>query len=151
MEVLSVARVARCTCPRHAWVILHDPTGECVVRVLVGMEIGRAIAAELAEASSPHAEAFDLLRLALVAAGSGASSLTLVRDGSSLRARLNVRGLRGLTAVEVDPCNGLLAACRMKLPILVGTPPLPDSDIPAVYHPLLESLGCDGPTEPGGA
>lgn len=151
MDVLSVSRVLRCECTHHAWVILHDPTGERVVNVLVGAEIGRAIAAELSELSGAHAEAFDLMRSVLAASGVSMSSLTLSQHGSHIRARLHVRGLRGLTAVEVDPCNGLLAACRMKLPILVGTMPTPDSDIPAVYHALLESLGCDGPTEPDAA
>ena len=144
MDVLSVARVMRCECAHHTWVILHDPTGERTVQVLVGADIGRAIAAELSELPGAHAEAFDLMRLAMAAGGASASSLTLRQDGASIRASLNVRGFRGLAAVDVDPCNGLLAACRMKLPILVRSQPASSGSIPDIYHPLLESLGLDG-------
>jgi bifunctional DNase/RNase len=144
MDVLSVARVMRCECAHHTWVILHDPTGERTVQVLVGADIGRAIAAELSELPGAHAEAFDLMRLVFSATGVSASSLTLRQDGEMIRASLNVRGLRGLAVVDVDPCNGLLAACRMKLPILVSGQPPAGGGIPDVYHPLLESLGFEG-------
>lgn len=148
MLLMYLSSVSRCPCAQHAWVSLADPTGEWRTRVTVDLEIGRAIMAELRGVGSDRPDALDLHWQALVADNARAVSLTLRDEDGGVAALLDVYGRGGPRSVPVDLCYGLLAACRLQLPILVDERDralFGQTTVPAVYHAVLESLGDVSP------
>lgn len=152
MLLMSVSIVAGCQCKDHAWVHLHDPTREFKTRVKIDAAVGRAIVSELSGSPSPHAEAVDLLQAGLTAVGAHAERVELRCSDGVLSGVLCLRGLNGPATTTVDPCHALLAACRMKLPILmheVDLASVAETPVPSVYRPFLDTLdlsGLDGPS-----
>ena len=147
MLQMNVTIVAGCECKRHAWVHLRDGKGERRARVMIDAAVGRAIVSELRGSPSPHAEAVDMLGTSLAAVGANAERVELRCTDGALSGVLCLRNGDGETCAAVDPCHALLAACRIKLPILMD-----EADVlsvsrttpPTVFHEFLDSLDLSG-------
>lgn len=155
MLLMSISRVTTNDCDQHALVHLRDGAGERHAHVLIDIAVGRAIIGELQGRPCPHAEAIDLLQASLAALGAHAERVELRCAGDGLNGVLCLRGLRGPAMAIVDPCHALLAACRMKLPVMMAEEDVEiaaaASSVPAIYHTVLAALDLDslGNTPPG--
>lgn len=151
MLSMNVTIVAGCECEQHAWVHLRDGTGEHRVRVKIDAKVGRAIVSELRGTPNPHAEAVDLLWSALHAVGATAEWVELRCTDGALCGVLCLRAQDGPTTATVDSCHALLAACRMKLPILMeekDVVKVADTAPPPAFHEFLNSLDLSGLGDP---
>lgn len=145
MLLMQITSVTCCGCEQHAWVSLGDPTGEWFARFTIDLAMGQAILAELRGLRSPEAGAVDG-EWAAPADGARPLSLTLRCEDDGLTATMSFASRHGPTTAPVDPCQGLLAACRMRLPILMAERDaglVRRTPVPPVYHALLDALDLD--------
>jgi hypothetical protein len=154
MLEMHVAKVARCQCGGHAWILLQDRANERSAEVQIDAPSGRALVAEMAGLPSPIAEAMDLLPATLAAVKTEPDRLELRTDGEAVDGLLYLRGRDGEVSAVVDICHALLAAVRLKLPILMSEqdagPTSSPTTVPPVYHAVLDTLGLDGLGTPPG-
>jgi hypothetical protein len=159
MLMMQVSRVQECRCGAHAIAELRDPTGDERIRINIDSAAGRALAAELHGREDCFAGSVDVLRAALACAGAYLERLVLRYRDARLTGLLLLRCAGGVRAIPVDPCHGLLTACRLSLPILFdGAAPsprdrhdTPQPAVPDVFRAFLESLdyeGLGGPAAP---
>jgi bifunctional DNase/RNase len=151
MLLMKVTIVAGCECKRHAWVHLHDATGEHRIRVLIDAAAGRAIVSELRGAPTPHAGTVDLLSSSLEALGARAERVELRCMDGGLCGVLRLRAPGGEATALVDPCHALLAACRMSLPIVMDEADAAGTDGPAppdAFDQFLSTLDLSGLGDP---
>lgn len=144
---VSIIGVTSCECPGHARVVLRDEAGGRKLQVRVTLDAGQAMLAEMTGMASTHAGAIDLLRNAVEAAGGCIEHLTLGCRRGQLCARLGVRSADGLAEIDADPCEGLLTACRMHIPVFVeeaGPNEIIGPDVPEIYREFVESLDLTG-------
>ena len=127
--------------------MLRDEAGGRKLHVRVSVDAGQALLAEMAGVASTHAGAIDLLRHAVEAAGGCIEQLTLGCRRGQLCARLSVRSADGLSEIDADPCEGLLTACRMRIPVFIDeadADQVDGSDVPEIYREFVESLDLTG-------
>ncbi len=144
---VSIIGVTACECPGHARVVLRDEAGGRKLQVRVNVDAGQALLAEMAGVPSTHAGAIDLLRDAVDAAGGCIEQLTIGCRRGQLCARLSVRSADGLAEIDADPCEGLLTACRMHIPVFVEEAEpgeIIGPDVPEIYREFVESLDLTG-------
>lgn len=144
---VSIIGVTSCECPGHARVVLRDEAGGRKLQVRVSVDAGQALLAEMTGMASTHAGAIDLLRNAVQAAGGCIEQLTLGCRRGQLCARLSVRSADGLAEIDADPCEGLVTACRMHIPVFIEEAD-PDqasgADVLDIYREFVESLDLAG-------
>lgn len=156
MTPVEVAGVLPCRCRDHARVLLRDRGRRRYLQVRVHAAAGRAILASLNGVADFHGYGLDVATAALAALGARMESLTLASDGERLDARLTLRQGREAVAVDLEPCNALVAACRLRLPIFVEEfreAPAVEPPLPEPYRAFLAELDLsvlDGPELGGG-
>jgi hypothetical protein len=157
MPVLRVTSVSSCACAagEHAQVLLREAGGAGGVKVRVSAAAGRAILAKLNGIETPCSEALALFHRTLRALEAEPESVLLACTDQTVRAHLRLRTARTALEIAADASQALLVACCLDLPILAGMPAQDggaDTDIPAVYRPLLDALDLGGldPPEPWG-
>lgn len=146
-----IADVRPCECPSHARVVLRDDAGQRKLQVRIHADAGQALLAEMAGMVSPRGALVDLLRDAVQAAGWALSRVTLCCRGGRLCARLMLVGADGWNEVDAEPCEALVAACRMKLPVFVDETS-DDGELPEVFREFVATLdmsGLEGPVRDG--
>lgn len=143
---VDIVGVTTCECPGHSRVVLRDGARNRKLQVRVSVDAGQALLAELAGIPSSRSLVIDLVRNAVEAAGGQIEQLTLGCRKGELCARLLVRSAEGSREVEAEPCDGLLTACRMGLPVFIETTDAAggDASVPEVYRAFVESLDLSG-------
>jgi bifunctional DNase/RNase len=149
---VAIIGVSACECPSHARVVLRDEAGRRNMQVRIHADAGQAMLAEIAGLASTRSAMVDLLGELLARAEVCADRLTLCCSRGRLCAKLSVRGPGSAEDGDlvVEPCEALLAAYRLRLPVFVEEEaPEEDSGVPDVYRELVESLdlsgfGCEG-------
>ncbi len=148
---VAIIGVSACECPSHARVVLRDEARGRNLQVRIHADAGQAMLAEMAGLASTRSAMVDLLGDVLSRAGACAERLTLCCSRGRLCAKLSVRatGSAGDDDLMVEPCEALLAAYRLRLPVFVEEEPSDDAGVPEIYRELVESLdlsglGCEG-------
>ena len=148
MTEVQINRVLPCDCgcASHVRVVLYEPKCVKYLHVRIDAEAGYAILGELNGLTSSCTEGLDLLKSVFSAVGFQAERLIFCNKGQKWSVSLQVRLWNETREVAVEPCSGLLAACRLKVPVFVRSseeqePPV--EDLPAVYQPLMEELDLD--------
>ncbi len=150
MTLVEISAVKPCECPAHARIELHDREHNRKLRVRVHAPAGEAIAAELAGVPSARSGALDLLHDALAAVDATLESITIWHADGSLFARACALDAVGQPRqFDVEPCEALVAACRLKLALFVDEPepraPAASCDaVPEVYRAFVDTLDFDG-------
>ena len=150
MTRVEISAVRPCECPAHARIELRDRERGRKLCVRVHAPAGEAIAAELASIPSARSGALDLARDALAAVGATLESITIWHDYGSLFARACAFDAAGNPReFDVEPCEALVAACRLKLALFVDEPdpppaPASSSAVPEVYRAFVDTLDFQG-------
>lgn len=119
MLVMYVSAVCRCDCGLHDWVELTDMSGDWTTRFTIDSAVGEAIVVALSQPPCLDPAVEELAQAPSAGREAQANSLTLRARDENLTAGLRFDGRDGSSVATVDPCRALLAACRMRLPILV--------------------------------
>ena len=150
---VTITGVSACECPSHARVVLRDEAGARNLQVRIHADAGQAMLAEMAGLASTRSAMVDLLGDVLGRAGTRLDRLTLCCSQGQLCAKLLLFGPDAASEVAVEPCEALLAAYRLRLPVFVEEEASRDgartAGVPPVYRELMESLdlsglGCEG-------
>ena len=141
MTAVEIETVTACTCPGHARVVLRDR-----VRVRVHANAGQSLLAEMNGMTGERASLIQIAADAVEAAGGHIASLVLHPTPDEVRAQLCVRdGGERERMVDAEPCEALLVAWRLKLPIWVDiSGERARAAVPDVYRAAIESLDLDG-------
>jgi bifunctional DNase/RNase len=144
---VEIQSVTACACPGHARVVLHDRVRRRSFRVRVHAEAGQALLAEMNGLTGDRAPMIQLAADADEAAGGSIASLVLEPSADDVRAQLCVRDANaGERMIDAEPCEALLVAWRLKLPVWVELPQASAavSAVPEVYRAAIESLDLEG-------
>jgi bifunctional DNase/RNase len=135
---VTIAGVRACDCPSHALVIMRETDGKRRFRLRVHSDAGQAILAELADIASPRAALIDMMRDALSASGSEIDGVIVSPAEDTLTARLALTSADGDRMVDVEPCEALIAACRLRIPVFVDE--RAETAVPAAFRKALGDL-----------
>jgi len=147
MTLVEIAGVVACECPAHARVVLFDPQRRRKLYVRVHTQAGQVLLAELAGVPSQSAALVDLLRDALRAAGASFEAVTLRFENNDLCASVRLCGPQGRREIDTEPCEALLAACRMGAELFVDErtiEPPPRDQVPEAYRQAVETIDFSG-------
>lgn len=141
MTRVEIAGVRPCDCPSHARVVLFDSERQRRLQVRIHAQAGEALTASFAGLRSHVSTVIEMMRDALDAGGASIEAVTIRCDGGDLHARMRVRGPLSSRDIDVEPCEALLAAYQLQIPLFV------DEDVsiaahigvPDVYHRAFEA------------
>jgi bifunctional DNase/RNase len=136
---VEIASVAPCECPSHAVMIMQEMGGPRRFRVRVHNEAGQAILAEMAQLPSGRACCIDMMHKALASVGAELSAVIVTARADFIRAALVVSGL-GERTIEVEPCEALVAACRLSLPVYIQGKEGAGEELPEVFQEALSYI-----------
>jgi bifunctional DNase/RNase len=142
MTSVEIAGVRSCDCPTHAIVALREVGGKRRFRLRVHSDAGQAVLAESSGLASTRAGAIDMLRDALAAAGGELAGVIVAHNEDTLSAQLIVRDTSGEHLVHAEPCEAIVAACRLRLPVFLDESPA--AAVPDAYRRALSDLDVSG-------
>jgi bifunctional DNase/RNase len=139
----EIAGVRPCSCASHARVVLKESVTGRKLQVRVHADAGQDLLSELAGVASGRGRTADILRDTLAAIACSLEGVTLRCREGKLCAVLGVHGPNGSRNIDAEPCEALVVACRMKLPVFVEEQ-ANDEAMPEAFKEFVASLDFSG-------